>query len=85
MNPKTLGTYDPHPTETEPSHTLLRFPFQIDGRDIALGIDEERSNRHEPAGKPHAPLYVFDVTDPDEDGITLHLSCARKWYALYRQ
>jgi hypothetical protein len=63
-NPKTLSTYNPHPTETEPSHTLLRFPFQIDGRDIALGIDEERTGRKEPAGKPHAPLYVFDVTDP---------------------
>ena len=63
-NPKTLSTYNPHPAETEPSHTLLRFPFKIDGRDIALGIDEERVNRKDPAGKPHAPLYVFDVTDP---------------------
>lgn len=41
-NPKTLGTYDPHPEAAEPSHTLLPFPFKIDGRDIAVGTDEER-------------------------------------------
>ncbi len=65
-NPKTLATYDPHPEEAEPSHTLLRVPFQIDGRDIALGIDEERTTRGRDAGKPHAPLYVFDVSDPNK-------------------
>ena len=74
--PRTLGTYDPHPPETEPSHTLLRFPFQIDGRDIALGVDEERANRHEPKGKPHAPLYIFDVTNPTKIELlyTYHVS-----------
>ncbi|MPY71593.1 MAG: RNA polymerase subunit sigma-70 [Alphaproteobacteria bacterium] len=64
-HPKTLGSYDPHPTAKEPSHTLLRFPFKIDGRDIALGTDEERGSRGKDVGQPHGPLYVFDITDPN--------------------
>lgn len=63
-NPKTLGTYDVHPEAAEPSHTLLRIPGQIGGRDIAIATDEERGRRGPDEGKPHAPLYVFDVTDP---------------------
>ncbi len=63
-NPKTLGTYEVHPEAAEPSHTLLPIPGQIGGRDIAIATDEERSNRGRDEGKPHAPLYVFDVTDP---------------------
>jgi len=65
-NPKTLSTYDPHPEAAEPSHTLMRVPFQIDGRDIAIGTDEERTHRGPDEGKPHAPLYVFDVGDLSE-------------------
>ena len=65
-HPKTIGTFDPHPEETEPSHTLLRVPFRIEGRNIALGVDEERPTRGKDTGKPHAPLYIFDVTDPTE-------------------
>ena len=64
--PKTLGMYDVHPPALEPSHTLLKIPNPIDGRVIALGTDEERSNRGDDDGKPHAPLYVFDVTDPSD-------------------
>jgi len=64
--PKTIGTFDPHPKETEPSHTLLRVPFTIEGRKIALGVDEERPTRGKDIGKPHAPLYIFDVTDPTD-------------------
>jgi hypothetical protein len=63
-HPKTMGTYNPHPAEPEPSHTLLRVPFKIDGRDIAVGTDEERGSRGKDVGKPHGPLYIFDVTDP---------------------
>ena len=64
--PKTLSTFDPHPPAAEPSHTLLKIPNPIGGRDIALATDEERSNRGDDEGKPHAPLYVFDVTDPTD-------------------
>jgi hypothetical protein len=63
-NPKTLDMYDVHPPALEPSHTLLKIPHPIGGREIALATDEERSNRKDDEGKPHAPLYVFDVTDP---------------------
>ncbi len=62
--PKTLGMYDVHPRALEPSHTLLHVPFKVKGMDIALGTDEERSSRGGDEGKPHAPLYVFDVSDP---------------------
>ncbi len=65
-HPKTLATYDPHPEAKEPSHTLMRIPFQIGGRDIAIGTDEERTHRGPDQGKPHAPLYVFDVGDLNE-------------------
>ncbi len=63
-HPKTLCLHDVHPPALEPSHTLLKVPFPIKGREIALATDEERSNRGNDDGKPHAPLYVFDVTDP---------------------
>ncbi|MFB3053719.1 MAG: LVIVD repeat-containing protein [Alphaproteobacteria bacterium] len=62
--PKTLGTYDVHPPALEPSHTFLKIPNPIDGREIAIATDEERSNRRGDEDEPHAPLYVFDVTDP---------------------
>ncbi|MDC0033098.1 RNA polymerase subunit sigma-70 [Alphaproteobacteria bacterium] len=62
--PKTLSTYNPHPDAREPSHTLLRVPFPVAGRDIALGSDEERSTRGDDEGQPHGPFYIFDVTDP---------------------
>jgi hypothetical protein len=65
-HPKTLGMYDVHPPALEPSHTLLKIPNPIGGREIALATDEERSNRHGDEGRPHAPLYVFDVTDPSD-------------------
>jgi len=65
-HPKTLGMYDVHPPALEPSHTLLKIPNPIDGREIAIATDEERSNRAGDEDKPHAPLYVFDVTDPSE-------------------
>jgi hypothetical protein len=65
-NPKTLGRYDPHPEAKEPSHTLIHVPFKVDGRDIAIGTDEEREHRGRDTGQPHGPLYMFDITDPNE-------------------
>lgn len=58
--PKTLGEYNYHPPFPEPTHTVLKVPFPVDGRDVAVVIDEE----HEHAtGQPHAFLWVFDVGD----------------------
>lgn len=62
--PRTLGTFEVHPPACEPSHTLLKVPFPVAGRQIALATDEERGTRRDDEGKPHAPFYIFDVTDP---------------------
>src|SRR6266702_3139046 len=39
--PKTIGEYNYHPPFPEPSHTFMPVPFEIEGRRIALAIDEE--------------------------------------------
>jgi len=65
-NPKTLSRYDPHPEAKEPSHTLLRVPFPVAGRDIALATDEERASRGADKSEPHGPFYVFDVSEPSD-------------------
>jgi len=39
--PKTIGEYNYHPPFPEPSHTFMPVPFGIEGRRIALAIDEE--------------------------------------------
>ena len=67
--PKTVGEYNYHPPFPEPSHTFMAVPFQIGGRDLAIAIDEEDQYYSEAEaearrGRPHANLWVFDVTDP---------------------
>jgi hypothetical protein len=66
--PTTIGAYNYHPPFPEPSHTFMGVPFQIDGRDIAIAIDEEdhAHSAEEMArrrGRPHGCLWTFDVTD----------------------
>lgn len=66
--PQTIGAYNYHPPFPEPSHTFLGLPFKIDGRDIAIAIDEEdhAHSAEEMArrrGRPHGCLWTFDVTD----------------------
>ncbi|OGA43727.1 MAG: hypothetical protein A3G24_17205 [Betaproteobacteria bacterium RIFCSPLOWO2_12_FULL_62_13] len=66
--PRTIGEYNYHPPFAEPSHTFMGVPFPIDGRQIALAIDEEDQahSAEEMArrrGRPHGCLWVFDVTD----------------------
>ena len=66
--PRTIGAYNYHPPFPEPSHTFMGVPFPIDGRQIALAIDEE-DHAHDAEemerrrGRPHGCLWVFDVTD----------------------
>ncbi len=67
--PKTLGAYNYHPPFPEPSHTFMELPQRIDGRTIAIAIDEEdhAHSAEEMArrrGRPHAALWTFDITDP---------------------
>lgn len=58
--PKVIGSYDYHPPFPEPTHTILPLPGLINGRRIAVGVDEEHD--HSP-GALHAFMWVFDVTD----------------------
>ncbi|MGQ0663026.1 MAG: RNA polymerase subunit sigma-70 [Pseudomonadota bacterium] len=58
--PRTAGAYDYHPPFPEPTHTVLRVPFAVAGRQVAVAIDEEHKHR---TGQPHAGLWVFDVGD----------------------
>jgi hypothetical protein len=58
--PRTVGAYDYHPPFPEPTHTVLRVPFAVGGRQIAVAVDEEHEHVK---GQPHAGLWVFDVGD----------------------
>jgi len=66
--PRTIGEYNYHPPFPEPSHTFMGLTKPIDGRQIAVAIDEEdhAHSAEEMArrrGRPHGCLWVFDVTD----------------------
>jgi hypothetical protein len=66
--PRTIGEYNYHPPFPEPSHTFMPVPSRINGRRIAVAIDEEdhAHSAEEMArrrGRPHACLWVLDVTD----------------------
>jgi hypothetical protein len=66
--PKSAGNYNYHPLFPEPTHTVLPLPDRIDGRRIAVAIDEEDqalSAGEEEArrGRAHACLLTFDVSD----------------------
>ena len=63
-HPRTLSHYQYDPPCPEPTHTFLKVPFPIGGRTIAVSTEEERGHRGADAGKPHAPLRTWDVTDP---------------------
>jgi hypothetical protein len=62
--PRTLARHEYEPPHAEPTHTFLKVPFPIGGRSIAVSTEEERAHRGADAGKPHAPLRTWDVTDP---------------------
>jgi hypothetical protein len=58
--PRTVGAYDYHPPFPEPTHTFLKVPFPVAGRELAVVADEEHD--HTP-GQLHAGLWTFDVAD----------------------
>jgi hypothetical protein len=67
-NPRTAGAYNYHPPFPEPTHTFREMPERINGKRIAVAIDEEdhAHGAEEMArrrGRPHACLWVFDATD----------------------
>ena len=58
-NPKTAGSYNYHPPFVEPTHTFREMPGRIDGRRIAVAIDEEDEAHgadevESRRGRPHA-------------------------------
>jgi hypothetical protein len=59
-NLRTKATYNYHPPFPEPTHTAMKLPFRLGGRDIALVVDEEHPHA---TGQPHAFMWIFDVTD----------------------
>jgi hypothetical protein len=61
-SPKVIGAYDYHPPFPEPTHTILKMPFQIGGRDIAVAADEEHDHVY---GQLHAGLWVFELEKHD--------------------
>ncbi|HEX9397313.1 MAG TPA: hypothetical protein VF943_11310 [Burkholderiales bacterium] len=66
--PRTIGEYNYHPPFPEPSHTFMPVPERIDGRRIAVAIDEEdhaysAEEMERRRGRPHGCLWVLDVTD----------------------
>lgn len=69
-SPRTVGSYNYHPPFPAPTHTAMGVPFAVEGRDLMLAIDEEDAyyTPQEAArrkGRPHANLWVFDVTNRD--------------------
>ena len=60
-NPRTVAEHDYHPPFPEPTHTIMPLERTIDGRRIAVVVDEEHA--HDRRGRLHAFLWVFDVTD----------------------
>ena len=62
--PRTLSRYEYDPPCPEPTHTFLKVPHPIGGKRIAVSTEEERARRGADAGKPHAPLRTWDVSDP---------------------
>ncbi|HYC44915.1 MAG TPA: hypothetical protein VED01_05460 [Burkholderiales bacterium] len=59
-SPLTVGEYNYHPPVREPTHTVMPLPFDVDGRRLAVVVDEEHSHAR---GQLPAGLWVFDVTD----------------------
>lgn len=62
-HPKTVAEHDYHPPFPEPTHTIMPLEKPIDGRRIAVAVDEEHD--HTP-GLLHGFMWVFDVTDFDK-------------------
>ncbi|MFQ5765338.1 MAG: hypothetical protein ACE5GT_10430 [Rhodospirillales bacterium] len=58
--PRTVAEHDYHPPFPEPTHTVMPLERTIDGRRIAIAVDEEHTHTR---GRLHGFMWVFDVTD----------------------
>jgi len=61
--PKFISGLDWSPPFPWPTHTALRVPFPIDGRDLLLVADEDVVRLEDCPPYPSAFLWVVDVTD----------------------
>lgn len=59
--PVMIGHYDYHPAFRSITHTFARMPYKLDGRDIAVVVDEQPTIA--PPGTVPGFMWVFDVTD----------------------
>jgi len=67
--PRTVGAYNYHPPVADPTHTVLRVPHKIAGRDIAVVMDEAHGRYH---GRSPAGMWVFDVGNLDRIQLISH-------------
>jgi len=58
--PRVVGAYDYHPPIPEPTHTVMPVRAPVQGRRIAIAVDEEHDHVY---GQPHGFIWVLDVTD----------------------
>jgi hypothetical protein len=58
--PRTVGAYSYHPPIGDPTHTVLRVPRPLGGREVAVAIDEAHGRHH---GQIPAGMWLFDVAD----------------------
>jgi hypothetical protein len=58
--PKVVGAYDYHPPIPEPTHTIMPVRVPVQGKRIAVAIDEEHDHVY---GQPHGFIWVFDVSE----------------------
>ncbi len=70
--PRTISAYNYHPPFPEPTHTFMKVPFPVAGRDIAIACDEEH---HHVTGSLHAGLWVFDVAKRDQISAVVDVPC----------
>ena len=57
-HPRVIGAYDYHPPIPEPTHTVMPVRVPVQGRRLAIAVDEEHEH-----GQPHGFIWVLDVTD----------------------
>jgi len=58
--PRVIGEHDYHPPIPEPTHTIMPVEVTVDGKRIAIAVDEEHEHKN---GRLHGFMWVFDVTD----------------------
>ena len=59
--PRMLSHYNYHPPFRPSTHTYARMPFPLDGKDIAVVVDEQPGRPRE--GQVPAFMWLFDVSD----------------------